>query len=203
MTLNDVGLACDDLLRSAAHPGLSVDDRRRDHRRNDPRGAQARTAAHDDRVRRRRAWRSTCGRSAESLRAVRPILTGARELDRPDLEIRVLEAWGSDAPLKAIEELASRLDEDGDRFALDMVRRRLTGETATTTTSANAAWSSSALRPTRGRPAALAELGVVDPPTDAPVEQRAARTRRPGVPARRRPGDDHATRLNGSAASAS
>ena len=28
VTLSDVGLACDDLLRLAAHPGLSVDDRR-------------------------------------------------------------------------------------------------------------------------------------------------------------------------------
>ena len=117
-------------------------------------------------------WRSTSRWSAGPSERFDHVLTGARELDRPDLEVRVLEAWGPDAPVTAIEELAPRLDEDGDRFALDMARRRLTGDIDDDHDLRERGLEVYRAAPYARTAAALGELGVVDPPTDAPVEQR-------------------------------
>jgi class 3 adenylate cyclase len=179
VTLNDVGLACDDLLRLAAHPALAVDDRREIIDATIPverRLGRPHTMIEFDVV---ALEIDVAGGTPIPSERFDHVLTGAEELDRPDLEIRVLEAWGSDAPLTAIEGLASGLDEDGDRFALDMVRRRLTGETAHDQDLRRRGLELYRSAPYARTAAALAELGITDPPTDARV---AARTPEPDDP---------------------
>jgi hypothetical protein len=172
IALDDVGLACDDLLRLAAHPGLPVEDRRAIIEATIPVEqtlGRPHTMIEFDVV----ALEVEVAAGAETPpERFAHVLTGARELDRPDLEVRVIDAWGSGAPLTAVEGLASRLDEDGDRFALDMVRRRLTGDTGDDQDLRRRGLELYRSAPYARTAAGLAELGITDPPTDAYVAER-------------------------------
>ena len=173
-TLGDVGLACDNLLRLAADPDLDTADRRaileasipleedlhRPHTLIEFRTVAIEVGA-----------REPSDVSAEEADAV---LAEARELGRPDLELRVLSVLRSRADPALLADLGARLDEAGERFLLDVELRRITGDRD----------ADDELR-TRGRElyrkapyatyrAALSELGVSDPPTDVIVPARAS-----------------------------
>ncbi len=172
--LGDIGLACDNLLRLGANPGLSTADRRaiigasvpleetlgRPHTMIEFQAVSIEIAALEP--------------GGASIADAREVLRDARDLERPDLELRILSALGSRADRPDAVDLASRLDEPGDRFLIDVELRRISGDHG----------ADDELR-ARGRAlyrtvpfltyrAALEGLGVQDPPTDVVVPRMEA-----------------------------
>jgi hypothetical protein len=167
ISLGDIGLACDNLLRLGADPDLDPADRRAILEASIPIEQmlhrphtliEFRTVALE--------VRALLGASMDDAGEV---LAEARSLGRPDLELRVLSALGSNADRADLDDLSDRVDEPGDRFLLDVELHRIAADRLQ-----EAALRSRGLELYRKAPYAahrdaLAGLGVTDPPTDVVV----------------------------------
>ena len=166
-SLGDIGLACDNLLRLGADPDLEPADRRAILQASIP----IEVALHRPHtlIEFRTVAVEVDALLGDSMYDAGDVLAEARSLGRPDLELRVLSALGSNADRADLDDLSARVDEAGDRFLLDVELHRITGNR-----SQKAALRTRGLELFRKAPYAayrdaLAELGATDPPTDVVV----------------------------------
>ena len=167
--LGDIGLACDNLLRLGANPALSTSDRL---------AILERAMGLEASLGRAHLLIEWATLSIE-IAAVEPdqdpaeraeaVLAEARELGRPDLELRVLSALGARADLAALDDLGSRLEEPGDRFLLDMERRRITNDHGDDDDLRVRGLELYRRAPFAVYRDGLAELGIQEPPTDVVI----------------------------------
>ena len=93
----------------------------------------------------------------------------------PDLELRVLSARGAEhADHGALIELASRLDEPGDRFLVDVALRRIAGDMTRDEELRRRGLALYRTTPFSTYRAALAELGETGPAADIVVPPKEA-----------------------------
>jgi hypothetical protein len=97
------------------------------------------------------------------------VLAEARSLGRPDLELRVLSALGSNAGRADLDDLRGRVDEAGDRFLLDVELHRITGNRSQEAVLRTRGLELYRKAPYAAYRGALAELGATALPTDVVV----------------------------------
>ena len=169
VALGDAGLAGQNLLHLAADPALSITDRR---------AILGPSLSLEEGLHRPHPM-VECRTVSIELAALEPVgisdreaddvLAEARELGRPDLELRVLSALGTNADRTGLLDLRTRIDEPGDRFLVDVALRRVTGDRGDDEELRLRGLSLYRATPFAAYRAALSELGEPDPPTDVVI----------------------------------
>ena len=168
--LGDVGMGSDSLLRLAANRSLPVGDRARimdagialERRLDRPHALADWRVAEVELL----ASGPTAGPAAERVRAE------AIDLDRPDLELRVLLTGTVEPTDDELGQLRGRLDSDGERFLCDVVRARRSSDLAAPTELLDRGRALYRRTPFLSYREALIELGEADPVADVTLPPR-------------------------------